>query len=211
MARAIVAGRLKVGIIPPPASAGRDRCIVPRPTAPPGPRAAAARAWRRGEGARRARGPRTRRAGGAMISLERHVPEKHLLRAIDRFVELDGVRAHLAPFYSATGRPSIDPELLIRMLIVGYCFGIRPERRLCEEVHLNLAYCWFCSPTPCNCAWSNSPPASSSSKPRSRSTCRRASPSRRSSPHSSTACRILGPHLTGSESAKCASCRPRQR
>jgi transposase len=46
-----------------------------------------------------------------MISLERHVPEKHLLRAIDRFVELDGVRAHLAPFYSATGRPSIDPEL----------------------------------------------------------------------------------------------------
>jgi hypothetical protein len=79
-----------------------------------------------------------------MISLERHVPEKHLLRAIDRFVELDGVRAHLAPFYSATGRPSIDPELLIRMLIVGYCIGIRPERRLCEEVHLNLAYRWFC-------------------------------------------------------------------
>jgi hypothetical protein len=52
------------------------------------------------------------------FSLERHVPGKHLLRAIDRFVELDGVRAHLAPFYSATGRPSIDPELLIRMLIV---------------------------------------------------------------------------------------------
>jgi transposase len=78
------------------------------------------------------------------FSLERHVPETHLLRAIDRFVELDGVRAHLAPFYSETGRPSIDPELLIRMLIVGYCFGIRSERRLCEEVHLNLAYRWFC-------------------------------------------------------------------
>jgi transposase len=78
------------------------------------------------------------------FSLERHVPEKHLLRAIDHFVDLDGVRAHLAPFYSATGRPSIDPELLIRMLIVGYCFGIRSERRLCEEVHLNLAYRWFC-------------------------------------------------------------------
>ena len=78
------------------------------------------------------------------FSLERHVPEKHLLRAIDRFVDLDGVRAHLAPFYSETGRPSIDPELLIRMLIVGYCFGIRSERRLCEEVHLNLAYRWFC-------------------------------------------------------------------
>ena len=78
------------------------------------------------------------------FSLERHVPETHLLRAIDRFVELDGVRVYLAPFYSETGHPSIDPELLIRMLIVGYCFGIRSERRLCEEVHLNLAYRWFC-------------------------------------------------------------------
>lgn len=67
-----------------------------------------------------------------------------MLRAIDRFVDLDGVRKHLATFYSSTGRPSIDPELLIRMLIVGYCFGIRSERRLCEEVHLNLAYRWFC-------------------------------------------------------------------
>jgi len=78
------------------------------------------------------------------FSLERHVPAGHVLRAIDRFVDLDGVRAHLAPFYSSTGRPSVDPELLIRMLIVGYCFGIRSERRLCEEVHLNLAYRWFC-------------------------------------------------------------------
>src|SRR5262249_32801501 len=78
------------------------------------------------------------------FSLERHAPEKHLLRAIDRFVELDGVRAHLAPFYGETGRPSIDPELLIGMLIVGYRFAIRSERRLCEEVHLNLAYRWFC-------------------------------------------------------------------
>jgi transposase len=64
---------------------------------------------------------------------------EHLLRSIDRFVELDGVRRELAPFYSEAGRPSIDPELMIRMLIVGYCFGIRSERRLCEEVHLNLA------------------------------------------------------------------------
>ena len=78
------------------------------------------------------------------FSLERHVPADHMLRAIDRFVDLGGVRAHLAPFYSSTGRPSIDPELLIRMLIVGHCFGIRSERRLCEEVHLNLAYRWFC-------------------------------------------------------------------
>ena len=75
---------------------------------------------------------------------DRHVPEKHLLRAIDGFVELDGVQEHLAPFYIETGRPSIDPELLIRMLIVGYCFGIRSERRLCDEVHRNLAYRWFC-------------------------------------------------------------------
>ena len=72
------------------------------------------------------------------------MPETHLLRSIDRFVELDGLRRELAPFYSEMGRPSIDPELLIRMLIVGYCFGIRSERRLCEEVHLNLAYRWFC-------------------------------------------------------------------
>jgi transposase len=78
------------------------------------------------------------------FSLERHVPERHLLRSIDRFVELDGLRRERAPFYSAIGRPSIDPGLMIRMLIVGYCFGIRSERRLCEEVHLNLAYRWFC-------------------------------------------------------------------
>ena len=78
------------------------------------------------------------------FSLEDHVPASHLLRSIDRFAELEGLRAHLAPFYSAMGRPSIDPELLIRMLLVGYCFGIRSERRLCEEVHLNLAYRWFC-------------------------------------------------------------------
>ena len=78
------------------------------------------------------------------FSLERHVPATHLLRSIDCFVDLSDVRNHLAPFYSSTGRPSIDPELLVRMLLVGYCYGIRSERRLCEEVHLNLAYRWFC-------------------------------------------------------------------
>jgi len=78
------------------------------------------------------------------FSLERHVPTDHLLRSIDRFVELGGLRSELAPYYSSIGRPSIDPELMIRMLIIGYCFGIRSERRLCEEVHLNLAYRWFC-------------------------------------------------------------------
>lgn len=78
------------------------------------------------------------------FSLEDHVPQDHLLRSIDRFIDLDDVRQYLADFYSHTGRPSIDPELLNRMLLVGYCFGIRSERRLCEEVHLNLAYRWFC-------------------------------------------------------------------
>jgi transposase len=78
------------------------------------------------------------------FSLERHVPSDHLLRSIDRFVALGELRRELVPFYSAIGRPSIDPELMIRMLIIGYCFGIRSERRLCEEVHLNLAYRWFC-------------------------------------------------------------------
>jgi transposase len=76
--------------------------------------------------------------------LDDHVPADHMLRAVDRFIDLDGLRRHLAPFYSAMGRPSIDPELMIRMLLVGYCFGIRSERRLCEEAHLNLAYRWFC-------------------------------------------------------------------
>ena len=78
------------------------------------------------------------------FSLEDHIPQDHLLRSIDRFVDLSSIRTHLADYYSHIGRPSVDPELLIRMLLVGYCFGIRSERRLCEEVHLNLAYRWFC-------------------------------------------------------------------
>jgi transposase len=78
------------------------------------------------------------------FSIEDHVPKDHLLRRMDRFVDLSDIRRMLAPYYSSTGRPSIDPELMIRMLIVGYCFGIRSERRLCDEVHLNLAYRWFC-------------------------------------------------------------------
>jgi transposase len=78
------------------------------------------------------------------FNLEDHVPQDHLLRGIDRCLDLSGLRQHLAEFYSHTGRPSIDPELMIRMLIIGYSYGIRSERRLCEEVHLNLAYRWFC-------------------------------------------------------------------
>lgn len=78
------------------------------------------------------------------FNLEDHIPDNHLLRGIDQFLDLSELHQHLTPHYSHTSRPSIDPALMIRMLIVGYCFGIRSERRLCEEVHLNLAYRWFC-------------------------------------------------------------------
>src|ERR671929_713176 len=76
--------------------------------------------------------------------LEDHVPGDHPLRAVDALLDTAFVRRVMAPHYSPIGRPSIDPELMVRMLIVGYCFGIRSERRLCEEVHLNLAHRWFC-------------------------------------------------------------------
>ena len=81
-----------------------------------------------------------------LFNLERRIPASHLLRRINPIVMqvLADLREKLAPFYSDIGRPSIDPELMIRMLIVGYCYGIRFERRLCEEVELHLAYRWFC-------------------------------------------------------------------
>jgi transposase len=78
------------------------------------------------------------------FDVETHIPADHLLREIDRFLDVDAIRQQLKPYYSHAGRPSIDPELIVRMLVIGYCFGIRSERRLCEEVHLNLAYRWFC-------------------------------------------------------------------
>lgn len=76
--------------------------------------------------------------------LEDHVPEDHFLRRVDRFLDFQPLRVELAPLYSHTGRPSVDPELMVRMLLIGYLYGIRSETRLCEEVHLNLAYRWFC-------------------------------------------------------------------
>jgi transposase len=81
-----------------------------------------------------------------LFNLESHIPAGHLLRRINPVVTriLAGLRDHLAPFYSEIGRPSIDPELMLRMLIVGYCYGVRFERRLCQEVELHLAYRWFC-------------------------------------------------------------------
>jgi len=72
------------------------------------------------------------------------VPSDHLVRKLDAVLDLSGLRAELRPFYSHTGRPSIDPELMLRMLIVGYVFAIRSERQLCSEVQVNMAYRWFC-------------------------------------------------------------------
>jgi len=86
----------------------------------------------------------TKRELFVMISLDEYVPKDHLLRAVDRYLDLGEFRESLAESYSRTGRPSIDPELMARMLIIGYCYGIRSERRLCEEVGMNLAYRWFC-------------------------------------------------------------------
>src|SRR3982074_2811965 len=81
-----------------------------------------------------------------LFNLEERIPSWHLLRRINPVVTqvLAGLREKLEPFYSEFGRPSIDPELMIRMLIVGYCYGVRFERKLCEEVELHLAYRWFC-------------------------------------------------------------------
>jgi transposase len=78
------------------------------------------------------------------FDLDAAVPDDHLVRQIAVVLDLSWVRRELAPHYSHTGRPSIDPELMIRMLILGYVFAIRSERALCREVQLNLAYRWFC-------------------------------------------------------------------
>jgi transposase len=81
-----------------------------------------------------------------LFNLEARIPERHLLRRINPIVTrvLTDLRTKFEAFYSDIGRPSIDPELMIRMLIVGYCYGVRFERKLCEEVELHLAYRWFC-------------------------------------------------------------------
>ena len=78
--------------------------------------------------------------------LDDRIPENHLLRRMNVFVTvaLADLYKELEPHYSEIGRPSIDPELMMRMLIVGYCYGIRSERKLCQEVELHLAYRWFC-------------------------------------------------------------------
>jgi transposase len=78
------------------------------------------------------------------FDLDKVVPPDHLVRQIDGFLDLSWVHKELAPYYSHTGRPSIDPVLTIRMLLVGYVFAHRSERRLCAEVQVNLTYRWFC-------------------------------------------------------------------
>ena len=78
------------------------------------------------------------------FNLDQVVPPDHLARQIDNVLDLSWVHKELAPYYSHTGRPSIDPVLMIRMLITGYVFAIRSERQLCSEVQVNLAYRWFC-------------------------------------------------------------------
>jgi transposase len=78
------------------------------------------------------------------FDLDKVVPPDHLVRQIDAILDLSWVHKELAPYYSHTGRPSIDPLLMIQMLIVGYVFAIRSERQLCSEVQVNLAYRWFC-------------------------------------------------------------------
>src|SRR3954463_16659307 len=78
--------------------------------------------------------------------LDDRVPKSHLLRRINVFVTavLADMHEQLKPYYSEIGRPSVDPELMIRMLIVGYCYGLRSERKLCEEVEMSRAYRGFC-------------------------------------------------------------------
>ncbi len=78
------------------------------------------------------------------VCLEDRVPADHLVRRLDAVLDLSWLRAELAPYYSHTGCPSVDPELLIRMMLIGYCYSIRSDRRLCQDVDMNFAYRWFC-------------------------------------------------------------------
>ena len=93
-------------------------------------------------------GERTGDAGGAVLRLPASSGMSRTTTCCARSTVSSTLsersRRTCGPYYSDVGRPSIDPELMIRMLIVGYSFGIRSERRLCDEVHLNLAYRWFC-------------------------------------------------------------------
>jgi len=81
--------------------------------------------------------------------LEDQVPEDHLLRLIDKHISFEFVRHQLKDSYSETGRPSIDPELLLRILVIGYLYGITSERKLVEELRMHLAWRWSTSYSLC--------------------------------------------------------------
>jgi transposase len=84
------------------------------------------------------------RAGPGSRTIDSVLPRDHLLRRVDRLLDMGELRAALVSRYSPRGRPSVDPELLIRMALLGRIYAIRSERRLCEELRYNLAYRWFC-------------------------------------------------------------------
>ena len=104
-------------------------------------------------------GRQSRQMAMILVDMESLIPEKHLLRKIDRMVSFDFIYELLAPYYPATGRPSVDPVSMFKMLLIGYLYGIKSERRLVEEVQLNIAYprtrvtCWRCAATACSRLW----------------------------------------------------------
>lgn len=89
-------------------------------------------------------GYQSRQMAMIFVDIESLIPETHLLRKIERMVSFDFIYDLLAPYYPATGRPSVDPVSMFKMLLIGYLYGIKSERRLVEEVQLNIAYRWFC-------------------------------------------------------------------
>ena len=89
-------------------------------------------------------GRQSRQMAMIFVDIESLIPETHLLRKIERMVSFDFIYGLLAPYYPATGRPSVDPVSMFKMLLIGYLYGIKSERRLVEEVQLNIAYRWFC-------------------------------------------------------------------
>ena len=89
-------------------------------------------------------GHQSRQMAMLFVDIESLIPETHLLRKIERMVSFDFIYDLLTPYYPATGRPSVDPVSMFKMLLIGYLYGIKSERRLVEEVQLNIAYRWFC-------------------------------------------------------------------
>ena len=77
------------------------------------------------------------------VRIEEMIPENHLLQLVDKHIDISFIREKVKHLYSHTGRPSIDPEILLRMLFIGYLYGITSERRLCEEVKMHIGYRWF--------------------------------------------------------------------